>query len=59
MTAASLSLVEPDMEISPIICGAPHIMSELFTYGSVGGVGGNPGPYPAAVPRETIQAVRS
>jgi len=21
-------------------------MSELFTYGSVGGVGGNPGPYP-------------
>ena len=22
-------------------------MSELFTYGSVGGVGGNPGPYPA------------
>ena len=23
-------------------------MSELLTYGSVGGVGGNPGPYPAA-----------
>src|ERR1022692_3040842 len=23
-------------------------MSELFTYGSVGGVGGNSGPYPAA-----------
>ena len=23
-------------------------MSELFTYGSVGGAGGNPGPYPAA-----------
>ena len=22
-------------------------MSELLTYGSVGGVGGNPGPYPA------------
>ena len=22
-------------------------MSELFTYGSVGGAGGNPGPYPA------------
>jgi hypothetical protein len=22
-------------------------MSELFTYGSVGGVGSNPGPYPA------------
>ena len=21
-------------------------MSELFTYGEVGGVGGNPGPYP-------------
>jgi hypothetical protein len=23
-------------------------MSELFTYGSVGGAGSNPGPYPAA-----------
>ena len=23
-------------------------MSELFTYGSVGGAGGNPGSYPAA-----------
>jgi hypothetical protein len=59
MTAASLSLVEPDMEISPIRLSPGYIMSELFTYGSVGGVGGNSGPYPAAVPRETIQAVRS
>ena len=25
-------------------------MSELFTYGSVGGVGRKPGPYPAAEP---------
>ena len=24
-------------------------MSELLTYGSVGGVGGNPGPYPANI----------
>ena len=25
-------------------------MREYFTYGSVGGAGGNPGPYPAANP---------
>jgi hypothetical protein len=28
-------------------------MSELLTYGSVGGVGRNPGPYPAANPAMT------
>ena len=29
-------------------------MSELLTYGSVGGVGGNPGPYPALDAAMTI-----
>jgi hypothetical protein len=40
-------------------------MTELVTYGSVGGVGGNPGPYPAAnaggprqLPRRTRWAAR-
>jgi hypothetical protein len=32
----------------PVKCGAPHFMSESFTYGSVGGVGRKPGPYPAS-----------
>ena len=31
-------------------------MRELLTYGSVGGVGGNPGPYPAANEEERVQA---
>jgi len=30
-------------------------MSESFTYGSVGGAGGNPGPYPAANSRPASQ----
>jgi hypothetical protein len=30
-------------------------MSELFTYGSVGGAGGNPGPYPAPAERQSRQ----
>ena len=30
-------------------------MSELLTYGSVGGVGGNPGPYPAPNERHARQ----
>jgi hypothetical protein len=29
-------------------------MSELLTYGSVGGVGGNPGPYPAPNERRAL-----
>lgn len=29
-------------------------MSELLTYGSVGGVGGNPGPYPALDARTAL-----
>ena len=30
-------------------------MSELLTYGSVGGVGSNPGPYPAVNPAITLR----
>src|SRR5437867_1991412 len=31
-------------------------MSELLTYGSVGGVGGNPGPYPAVDAGTALQS---
>ncbi len=30
-------------------------MSESFTYGSVGGAGGNSGPYPAAPPMRVVK----
>ena len=32
-------------------------MSELFTYGSVGGAGGNPGPYPAEDTEKEFSAI--
>jgi hypothetical protein len=32
-------------------------MSELFTYGSVGGAGGNPGPYPADEPPLSLSSL--